>query len=136
MPPGGELSGRSVIGLFSLAPQDASVARISEAKPTSPFIVNSSRVPRSSPSKEGATNTTQAPSRGGAIESGIVRAMSREDDSSLRRARHLLGPTRDAPMSKELLEPEEALAGVVVIFADGRPARRIFPVGQIGRASC
>jgi transcriptional regulator with GAF, ATPase, and Fis domain len=56
--------------------------------------------------------------------------MFRDDDSSLRRARKLLGPTRDAPVSKEPLSPIEALPGVVVIFADGRPARRLFPVGR------
>jgi transcriptional regulator with AAA-type ATPase domain len=56
--------------------------------------------------------------------------MSRDDDLKLIRARSLLGATRDAPVSRQAREPIEALAGVVVIFAGGRPTRRLFPVGR------
>src|SRR5438045_5114151 len=56
--------------------------------------------------------------------------MFRDDDPNLIRARRLLGSTRDAPVSRRTLEPVEALPGVVVIFAGGRPARRLFPVGR------
>src|SRR5438874_1210099 len=61
---------------------------------------------------------------------GIVCPMVRDDDPNLIRARRLLGSTRDAPVSRRTLEPVEALPGVVEIFAGGRPARRLFPVGR------
>src|SRR5689334_17191570 len=56
--------------------------------------------------------------------------MIRDDDAKLIRARRMLGPTGDAPMSRSTVEPVAALAGVVVIFAAGRPKRRLFPVGR------
>src|SRR5258706_7392028 len=56
--------------------------------------------------------------------------MFRDDDAKLIRARGIMGPTGDAPMSRRTAEPVAALAGIVVIFAGGRPMRRIFPVGR------
>jgi transcriptional regulator with GAF, ATPase, and Fis domain len=56
--------------------------------------------------------------------------MSRGDDAKLNRARHVLGSTRDLPTSRESRPTVETLPGVVVIFAGGRPGRRIFPVGR------
>src|SRR5262245_56860379 len=56
--------------------------------------------------------------------------MSREDDAKWNRARRLLGATRDAPSSRQSKAPIETLPGAVVIFAGGRPARRLFPIGR------
>src|SRR5439155_17005101 len=56
--------------------------------------------------------------------------MFRDDDAKLTRARNKLGSTRDAPVSRRTEPPIEKLAGVVVVFAAGRPARRLFPVGR------
>ncbi len=56
--------------------------------------------------------------------------MAGDDDAKLIRARRQLGSTRDAPASRQTRRPIEPVAGVVVIFAAGRPRRRLFPVGR------
>src|ERR1044071_9626102 len=43
---------------------------------------------------------------------------------------HVLGSTWDAPQSRNVENAAPAIPGIVLIFANDRPSRRLFPVGR------